>query len=83
LTLGEMNMKKFTYTVELVHDDIDSNTICEMLNTAVDGIAEYQCVEHTGVKPLTEQGLKVWTKRKVGVSLAVRPAPKKKVSEKA
>jgi len=69
-------MKKFTYTVELIHDEIDSNTIGAMLAQAIDGVATYQCVEHTDTKALSEQGLKVWTKRKIGLSLAA-PKPVK------
>jgi len=69
-------MKKFTFTVELVGNDVDSNTIGAMLAQAVDGVATYQCVEHTDTKALSEQGLKVWTKRKIGLSLAA-PKPVK------
>ena len=69
-------MKKFTYTVELIHDEIDSNTIGAMLAQAVDGVATYQCVYHTGTKDFSEQGLKVWAKRKIGLSLAT-PKPVK------
>ena len=69
-------MKKFTFTVELIGDDIDSHTIRGMLDSSVDGVATYQCVEHTDTKTLSEQGLKVWTKRKIGLSLAT-PKPVK------
>jgi hypothetical protein len=69
-------MKKFTFTVELIGNDVDSNTIGAMLAQAVDGVATYQCVEHTDTKALSEQGLKVWTKRKIGLSLAT-PKPVK------
>lgn len=78
-------MKKFTFTVELVHDSIDELTVCSMLKSAVDGIATYDSVTHNDTKYLTEQGLKVWAKRKCGISLA-QPKPVKapkaeKVSE--
>ena len=69
-------MKKFTFTVELVGDSVDGQTICDMLTNSVDGVATYQCVNHTDTKYLTEQGLKVWAKRKCGISLA-QPKPVK------
>ena len=72
----EFNMNKYTFTVELVHKDIDDLTVCGMLKAAVNGLADYDCVSHTGTKALTEQGLKVWAKRKCNVSLAV-PKPAK------
>jgi len=77
-------MKKFTFTVELVHDSIDEITVAGLLKNAIDGIGTYDCVNHTDTKYLTEQGLKVWTKRKCGISLAQpKPvkAPKAEVSE--
>ena len=78
-------MKKFTFTVELVHDSIDEITVAGLLKNAIDGIGTYDCVNHTDTKYLTEQGLKVWAKRKCGISLA-QPKPVKapkaeKVSE--
>ena len=74
-------MQKFTFTVELVSDNIDELTVCGMLKSAVDGIAKYDHVSHTVTKALSEQGLKVWAKRKCNISLALPKA--KKVSEKA
>ena len=77
-------MKKFTFTVELVHDSIDEITVAGILKSAIDGIGTYDCVNHTDTKYLTEQGLKVWAKRKCGISLAQpKPvkAPKAEVSE--
>jgi hypothetical protein len=72
-------MNKYTFTVELVHRDCDELTVCGMLKAAVNGLADYDCVSHTGTKPLSEQGLKVWAKRKCNVSLAL---PKPSKSEK-
>ena len=43
---------------------------------AVNGIATYDHVGHTDTKALTEQGLKVWAKRKCNISLA-QPKPEK------
>ena len=74
-------MNKYTFTVELVHKDVDELTVCGMLKAAVNGLADYDCVSHTGTKALTEQGLKVWAKRKCNVSLAV-PKPAKKAEKK-
>ena len=78
-------MKKCTFTVELVHDSIDELTVAGLLKNAIDGIGTYDCVNHTDTKYLTEQGLKVWAKRKCNISLA-QPKPVKapkaeKVSE--
>ena len=69
-------MNKFTFTVELIGNDVDGDTVCNLLLDSIDGIATYQCVEHTDTKALSEQGLKVWTKRKIGLSLAA-PKPVK------
>lgn len=77
-------MKKFTFTVELIGDSVDGQTICDMLTNSVDGVATYQCVEHTDTKMLSEQGLKVWAKRKIGLSLATpKPVKTAKTTESA
>ena len=73
-------MQKYTFTVELVNEEIDELTVCGLLKAAVDSIAKYDHVGHTGTKALTEQGLKVWAKRKCNVSLAV-PKPTKAKKE--
>ena len=79
-----LNMKKFTFTVELVHEDCDELTVCGLLKSAVDGIATYDFIGHTDTTALTEQGLKVWAKRKCNISLAKpKPAKAKKKSENA
>jgi len=69
-------MNKYTFTVELVHGDCDELTVCGLLKAAVNGIATYDHVGHTDTKALTEQGLKVWAKRKCNISLA-QPKPEK------
>jgi len=69
-------MQKYTFTVELVNEEIDELTVCGLLKAAVDSIAKYDHVGHTGTKALTEQGLKVWAKRKCNISLA-EPKPAK------
>jgi len=78
-------MNKYTFTVELVDKEVDELTVCGMLKAAVNSIAKYDCVSHTGTKPLSEQGLKVWAKRKCNVSLALPKPPKseKKVQVEA
>jgi hypothetical protein len=72
-------MNKFTFTVDLVGKDIDTSTICDMLKAAVDGVTEHECVAHTNTKELTEQGFKVWAKRKCGISYANKPQKKVQV----
>ena len=73
----EMIMQKFTFTVELVHgSDIDTSAILDALAGSVDGITTYQSVDYNGHTALSEQGLKVWAKRKLGLSLA-SPKPVK------
>ena len=75
-------MNKYTFTVELVNSDCDELTVCGLLKSAVNGLAKYDCVSHTGTKALTEQGTKVWAKRKCNISLAQpKPAKAKKVVE--
>lgn len=74
-------MRKYTFTVELIGDSVDGQTICDMLTNSVDGVATYQCVDHIDTKMLSEQGLKVWTKRKIGLSLA-NPKPVKAAKSK-
>tara|TARA_B100001778_G_C18511483_1_gene594414 strand:+ start:178 stop:411 length:234 start_codon:yes stop_codon:yes gene_type:complete len=70
-------MNKFSFKVDLVGDEIDTATICDMLKSAVDGVTQHECVEFSGTKALTEQGFKVWAKRKCGVSYATRKPEKK------
>tara|TARA_R100000084_G_C4577632_1_gene112274 strand:+ start:328 stop:564 length:237 start_codon:yes stop_codon:yes gene_type:complete len=69
-------MNKYTFTVELVDNEVDELTVCGMLKAAINSIAKYDCVSHTGTKALSTQGLKVWAKRKCNVSLA-EPKPAK------
>ena len=42
--------------------------------SAINGVTDHECVEYTGNKVLTEQGFKVWSKRKCGVSYATKKA---------
>ena len=73
-------MKKFTFTVELVGESVDVDTVAGILSNAVDGVATYHAVDAAPAFTLTEQGLKVWAKRKAGVSLA-SPKPVKKAKK--
>ena len=82
-------MQKFTFTVDVVTDSqsgVDTNTVRQMLLSAVDGIGSYSAVKAHDGETLTDQGLKVWAKRCAGISLATpKPvkAPKAKKAETA
>ena len=76
--LKGMIMKKFAFTVDVVGGDENATEILSAIQSAVQGHGEYRCVEHAETTDLTDQGLKVWVKRKVGISLA---QPKKKASK--
>ena len=73
--LKGINMKKFAFTVDVVGGEANVTDILSAIQSAVQGHGEYRCVEHAETTDLTDQGLKVWAKRKIGVSLA---QPKKK-----
>lgn len=77
-------MQKFTFRVDVLSDSpvgISTESVREALLDAVDGIGSYTGVTHTGVEHLTDQGLKVFAKRVLGISLATPKvkAPKAKV----
>jgi hypothetical protein len=76
-------MQKFTFTVELVGESVDIGTVAGILSSAVDGITQYHAVDAAPAFPLSEQGLKVWAKRKAGVSLAAPKAVKAPKAPKA
>jgi hypothetical protein len=70
-------MQKFTFTVDVVTDapnGVDTQTVRQMLLSAVDGIGSYSAVKAHEGESLTDQGLKVWAKRCAGISLAT-PKP--------
>ena len=73
-------MNKFSFTVDLVGKDLDTAAICDMLKSAIDGVTDHECVEFSGTKTLTEQGFKVWAKRKCGISYATKKT-KERVAE--
>lgn len=75
-------MKKFSFTVDVV-GDADVAEILADIRGAVDGHGTYNCVDHAETSDLSDQGLKVWAKRKIGVSLATPKAKKIKVEKQA
>lgn len=76
----EMIMQKFTFRVDVL-GDVDPNGVHEALTNAVNGFGQYAAVTQTGVESLSDQGLKVFAKRVLGISLAApkTKAPKAKV----
>ena len=80
-TTREFTMKKFTFTVDIVGDGADVASIVSAIQSAVKSHGTYNCVDHADTIDLTDQGLKVWAKRKIGLSLASKaPKPKKEKS---
>lgn len=69
-------MQKHTFVVEIVGDSVDVHGVVASLTDSVDSMGEFRCVDHTDTANLSDQGLKVWAKRKVGISLAT-PKPVK------
>ena len=74
-------MKKFTFTVDVVGVDANVDEIVSNIRKVVQSHGEYNCVDHVDTTEFTDQGLKVWTKRKIGVSLA-QPKKKKAKTQK-
>ena len=74
-------MKKFTFTVDIVGDNADVSEIAGTIREAVASHGTYNCVDHVDTVEFTDQGLKVWAKRKIGLSLAA-VKPKKAKAEK-
>lgn len=70
-------MKKFTFRVDVISDvDVDVEGIRDSLTSTVEGHGEFVATTATGSEELSDQGLKVWAKRVMGVSL-VPPKPAK------
>jgi len=69
-------MKKFTFTVEVVGQDVDTDTVRNTIANSVQSFGDYRAVSFDEVQPLAEQGLKVWAKRRAGISLAAPKAVK-------
>lgn len=80
-------MQKFTFTVEIVSDghEVDVIDVRQRLSKAVRGVhgRTYDAVNIDDITDLGTQGLKVWAKRRMGVSLANPKPPKKKVKVEA
>lgn len=75
-------MQKFTFRVDVLGDDgVDVDNVRAALADAVDGFGQYAAVTPTGIESLSDQGLKVFAKRVLGISLATPKikAPKVKV----
>lgn len=74
----EFDMKKFSFTVDLVSEygDVDAATARGLILDAVDGLSDHRAVTFNGETEMTEHGMKVWSKRVAGISLAV-PKPAK------
>jgi hypothetical protein len=68
--LENKNMKKFTFTVDMVGSDLD----CEKFTNGLRAYLEEQCedlvaqVKPAGIKTFSEQGFKVWRARVTGVT---------------
>jgi hypothetical protein len=76
-----MIMEKFTFRVDVVSDsEIDVDGVRECLLDALDGVGNYVGVTHTGSENFSDQGLKVFAKRVLGISLVTPKAKKSEVS---
>ncbi|NBR62401.1 hypothetical protein EB118_19755 [bacterium] len=72
-------MKKFTFRVDVLSDSsVDVDGVREALSQAVNGIGSYTAATATGSEDLTDQGLKVFAKRVLGISLATPKVKKAK-----
>ena len=72
-------MKKFTFRVDVVSDSsVDIASVRKILADSVDGIGNYTAATATGTEDLTDQGLKVFAKRVLGISLATPKVKKVK-----
>ena len=76
-------MQKYTFTVEIVSEGLDQVDVVDVrqrLSKAVRGVhgRTYDAVNIDDITDLGTQGLKVWAKRRMGVSLANPKPPKKK-----
>lgn len=79
-------MQKFSFRVDVLNDgDVDVESVRRSLVESVHGVGQYSAVTATGVESLSDQGLKVFAKRVLGISLAApktkAPKAKAEVSE--
>lgn len=63
-------MRKFSFTVDIVGDDLDSNSVVEGLQKHLDNqhTDKFSTVKAAGIKKFSEQGFKVWRARVTGVT---------------
>ena len=63
-------MKKFTFTVDLVDQDLDTNKVVESLQKDLDQnfTGSFASVKAAGIKQFSEQGFKVGRARTQGVT---------------
>lgn len=67
-------MKKFSFTVDIVTNDLDAEVIVDTLTEAMDEALPsgvYKHVSNEGSKPLSEQGFKNWRARVAKVTVAM------------
>lgn len=72
-------MKKFSFKVDLVceHGDVDVGEVRGLILDAVEGLSDHRAVVFSELDDdMSEHGMKVWSKRVAGISLAV-PKPAK------
>ena len=64
-------MKKFTFTVDLVDSDLDTQKVVESLQKDLDQnfTGSFASVKAAGIKQFSEQGFKVWRARTQGVTV--------------
>ena len=74
-------MQKYTFTVEVVSDNhqVDPVDVARRLADSIRGVYgnTYDAVNLDDISEIGTQGLKVWAKRRMGVSLANPKPPKK------
>ena len=78
-------MKKISFVVDfVVEDDVDFSigVARSRIETNVRDLTKHYAVVFKGEKPMDDHGMKVWSKRCAGVSLA-KPKPVKTVEQEA
>jgi len=79
-------MKKISFVVDfVVEDDVDfsSGVAGSLIDTNVRGLTKHYAVVFKGEKHMDSHGMKVWSKRCAGISLAAVKPPKKPKPVKA
>lgn len=64
-------MKKFTFTVDLVDNELNINKVVESIQKELDQnfAGSFASVKAAGIKQFSEQGFKVWRARTQGVTV--------------